>query len=256
MKMSQFERVDVRRSPKLTAVVADMLRKKILSGNLREGDNLPPEQELLAQLGVSRPTLREALRVLESENLIVPRRGSRSGAAVSAPSVASSARYMGFLLQYQGVTVADVLQARTVVEPPLAGLMARRENASALRVLRDSLLREEEALEDNLRFGQASIQFHELVAELSGVRTLALTVRQYNWVLRRLMDEAELHGTAFGAPGAANAKAHRSHVRFVDLVEAGIPDDVESYWRSHVEEIGRRLISSWGEHARVSDLFS
>ncbi|HTD58575.1 MAG TPA: GntR family transcriptional regulator, partial [Solirubrobacteraceae bacterium] len=148
-----FRKVDTLRSPKLTAVVADMLRRMIVSGELAPGDNLPPEPEIMAQLGVSRPTLREALRVLESESLIRPRRGSRSGAEVRAPSVEVSARYMGFVLQYKGISVEDVLRARCILEPPLAGVLASTRNATKLKRLRAVLAEEEASLDDPIAFG-------------------------------------------------------------------------------------------------------
>jgi DNA-binding FadR family transcriptional regulator len=247
---SRFNRVDTLRSPKLTAVVADMLRRSIISGQLAEGDNLPPEPELMEQLGVSRPTLREALRVLESESLIRPRRGSRAGAEVCAPSVEVSARYMGFVLQHQGVTVADVLQGRRVIEPPLAGLLARSKTKDkAIARLREALDEEEAALDDPVRFGEASIRFHEMVASLAGVDSLTLCVRQFNWVIGRLTSEVESDG------GGENPRAHRSHAKFIDLLETAGADEVQEYWQRHVDQISDRLLAGWrGE--KVLDLFA
>jgi len=249
----RLERVDAFRSPKLTAVVADMLRRKIITGELQAGDNLPPEPELMAQLGVSRPTLREALRVLESESLIRPRRGSRSGAEVCAPSVELSARYMGFVLQHQGVSIEDVLKARLVVEPPLAGLVAAARNKKHLSALQQALEREEAALPDNVAFGEASIIFHELVAELAGIETMTLCVRQFNWVLARLTEDVESRNPRDSSSG--NARAHRAHVHFVELLQQrSSADTVEQYWRAHVEQIDQRLIQG-RRGLKVVDLF-
>lgn len=244
-----FDRVDALRSPKLTAVVADVLRRSIISGELAEGDNLPPEPDLMEQLGVSRPTLREALRVLESESLIRPRRGSRAGAEVCAPSVAVSARYMGFVLQHDGVTVEDVLQGRRVIEPPLAGILASHIDEAKLDRLKDALNDEAAALDEPVEFGHASIRFHELVAELAGVDSLTLCVRQFNWVLGRLTSAVEAEG------GSGNARAHRSHVKFVKLLESGRPDEIEDYWKRHVNAISDELLRQW-QGEKVIDLFA
>lgn len=248
---SPFTRVDTLRSPKLTAVVADMLRRSIISGDLAEGDNLPPEPELMEQLGVSRPTLREALRVLESESLIRPRRGSRAGAEVCAPSVEVSARYMGFVLQHDGVTVEDVLQGRRVIEPPLAGMLAKRIDADKMGRLREALEEEEAQIGDPVEFGRASIRFHELVAELAGVDSLTLCVRQFNWVLGRLTSKVEAEDGS--QPG--NARAHRSHVKFVKLLETAKPADVEDFWKRHVNAISDELLVKW-PGGKVIDLFA
>src|SRR6266542_5242241 len=74
------------RAPKTAELVAAQLRRRIVKGELREGDALPPETVLMEQFGISRPTLREAFRVLEAESLITIRRGSRGGARIRTPS--------------------------------------------------------------------------------------------------------------------------------------------------------------------------
>ena len=78
--------------PKTAELVATQLRNQIIRGELREGDALPPESTLMEQFAVSRPTLREAFRVLESEALISVRRGARGGARVHAPNGDVAAR--------------------------------------------------------------------------------------------------------------------------------------------------------------------
>ena len=73
------------RSPKTAELVAGTLRRMVVDGQLKDGDFLPNEAELMTHFGVSRPTLREAVRVLESERLVEVRRGSRTGARVRVP---------------------------------------------------------------------------------------------------------------------------------------------------------------------------
>ena len=120
------------RVPKTAELVAHNLRKRIVRGELREGESLPAEATLTEQFGVSRPTLREAFRVLETEQLITVRRGARGGAAVHAPSAAMVARYAGFFLEHDGASLADVLEARVAVESPAAGLAAERRTTADL----------------------------------------------------------------------------------------------------------------------------
>ena len=112
------------RVPKTAELVAHDLRKRIVRGELREGESLPAEATLTEQFGVSRPTLREAFRVLETEQLITVRRGARGGAAVHAPSAAMVARYASFFLEHDGASLADVLEARVSHREP--GRRARR----------------------------------------------------------------------------------------------------------------------------------
>ncbi len=114
------------RAPKTAELIATLYRRQIVRGELHPGDTLPSEQQLMGQFGVSRPTLREAFRILEAEDLISVKRGSRGGARVTQPSLSVAARYVGLLLQVQGTTIADVYEARMVLEPACARLLARR----------------------------------------------------------------------------------------------------------------------------------
>ena len=93
------------RVPKTAELVAAHLRRQIVRNELHEGDALPPEAVLMAQFGVSRPTLREAFRVLEAEGLISVRRGAHGGARVHTPDVDVAARYAGLVLEHRGATL-------------------------------------------------------------------------------------------------------------------------------------------------------
>src|SRR4029450_11176652 len=116
------------RVPKTAELVSAKIRNRIVRGELREGDALPPEPVLMQQFGVSRPTLREAFRILESEGLIEVRRGARGGARVRRPEDDVVARYAGLLLQYRGTTVSDVFDARARLEAPAARMLASRRS--------------------------------------------------------------------------------------------------------------------------------
>src|SRR3954469_23872896 len=104
----------VLRVPKMAELVAQRLRRQIVRGELTEGDALPSEAELMTQFGVSRPTLREAFRVLESEGLIRVRRGAHGGARVQTPNGDIAARYAGLVLEFRGTTLEDVYDARNI----------------------------------------------------------------------------------------------------------------------------------------------
>ena len=90
------------REPKMADRVAQVLRRMFVRGEIAEGTMLPSESELMERFGVSRPTLREAFRVLESEGLIEVHRGVRGGARVSRPQRQTLARYAGLIMEYEG----------------------------------------------------------------------------------------------------------------------------------------------------------
>src|SRR5271167_142174 len=127
--------------------IADELRRLIIAGELNEGDSLGHEPDLITRFGVSRPSLREALRILEAEGLISVIRGVQGGVVVHRPDQRLTARTAAIVLQSRNVPLADVFQARTIIEPAAVRIVAsgRNRRASA-RKLRSLIDREQEAI--------------------------------------------------------------------------------------------------------------
>src|ERR1700726_3433330 len=120
------------RVPKMGELVASSLRRQIVRGDLAEGDALPSEPELMQQFGVSRPTLREAFRVLESESLISVRRGAHGGAVGHVPNGDVAHRHAALVLEHRGETSGDVYEARGVIEPACVAQVARSRTQKQL----------------------------------------------------------------------------------------------------------------------------
>src|SRR6516164_11685002 len=116
------------RQPRLAELIAGVLRDRILSGELRDGDLLPKQEQLLEEFRVSKPSIREAQRILESEKLITVKRGNVGGAVVHHPSSQNSAYLLALVLEGRGVTIADVPTAREKLEPVCASLCAARSD--------------------------------------------------------------------------------------------------------------------------------
>ena len=129
------------RVPKMAELVAGDLRRRILRGELVENDALPSESALMQRFGVSRPTLREAFRVLESESLISVRRGAHGGARVHPPNADAAARQTALVLEYLGVSMQDVYEARGVIEPGCVAMLAKTRTEENLSELRTALER-------------------------------------------------------------------------------------------------------------------
>lgn len=236
--MSIADRVQV---PKAGELVASQLRRQIVRGDLREGDTLPSEAVLMEHFGVSRPSLREAFRILEAEGLISVRRGARGGARVHVPEVAAVARYAGALLQYRGTTLADVYETRALLEAPAARQLARRRRRADLQQLDALLAAEEDALDDRTAFFDADEAFHLGVVELAGNKTLVLLVRMlYEIVETATASSTQAH---IGKPEELDLRrrTHRSHVRLVELVRAGKATDAQAYWYEHLTTVARYL---------------
>ncbi len=249
------------RAPKTAELIASLYRRQIVRGELRPGDTLPSEQQLMAQFGVSRPTLREAFRILEAENLISVKRGSRGGARVTQPSLSVAARYVGLLLQVQGTTIADVYEARMVLEPACARLLARhrtRQDLDDLNACIEELrgLVEAGQAPDPARWSSLAYRFHELIMQRSGSNTLAVQGGV-------LQDIVATHLTlALSRDAAENEtlddfrRSLRSYEKLVALGDKRDGDGAERHWRAHMEAAGRRLLREDLQHRPVVDLFA
>lgn len=238
------------RLPKMAEVVAEYIRRDIVTGVLKEGESLPAAAVLIERFGVSKPTIREALRILESETLIEVRRGA-TGARVRLPSEIAAGRSVGILLQLDQTTLKDVWQARVTFEPPLAGLLAKSWVEEDMAQLQRGLENSRQALSDPITFAESQTDFHNLVVTLAGNRTLALMARLLNEVIR-------LHESAVNTDrehDALRMTALKEHEDFVALLEGRREDEAEAFWRTHLETNAKNLLGDSGFHT-VLDLYS
>src|SRR6202023_945671 len=150
------------RVPKAGEMVPAQLRRQIVLGELKEGDQLPSESVLMEEFGVSTPPLREAVRIMESEGAICVRRGVRGGARVQVPDTDVAARHVGLLLQYRGALLSDVYEVRAVLEPAAARMAAKRRTSADLARLQEVVDRHRESIDDPGASFAADAEFHRL----------------------------------------------------------------------------------------------
>jgi DNA-binding FadR family transcriptional regulator len=222
--------------PKAAELVAGALRRQIITGELNEEDVLPSEALLMTRFGVSRPTLREAFRILESESLIVVRRGARGGARVKTPNGDVAARYLGYILQYRGTTMTDVFEARAAIEAPIARLVATRPKRALIARLDEAIAAAEPHLGDPDAYVGHDLAFHLLLAELTKNQTLGVIID----MIYHMVTEAR-HRLA-ASTGRSETRldcqqVHKAHAHMVELVRSGDPDAAEVFWRKHLDDV-------------------
>lgn len=244
------------RVPKAAELVAADLRRQVVRGRLSEGAALPPEADLMQHFGVSRPTLREAFRILESERLISVRRGARGGARVHLPDISVAAQYAGLLLQVRGATLGDVYAARLLIEPPLAGSLAQRRPDREISLLRGVLAAEQADLgRDPEAMAVHFARFHQLIVEGAGNVTLAVVAGMLAKIVEKHL-VAEITAKRDQAEQVRdNRRAYRAHKKLLDLVEAQDAEGAEAFWRKHMQVAGEMLLKDYGA-TTVVDLFS
>jgi GntR family transcriptional repressor for pyruvate dehydrogenase complex len=158
-------------------LVAAELRNRILIGELENGDELPPEATLLQEFGVSRPSLREALRILETEGLVRTRRGKLGGAIVSQPTPEGAAYHLGLVLQGTRVDLQDLAQARQLLEPVCVSLAAQRPDREHVAAeLEDLIAQSERVIDDGPQFTASLLEFHRALVSASQNRTLEILI--------------------------------------------------------------------------------
>jgi DNA-binding FadR family transcriptional regulator len=235
------------RAPRASESVAAQLRFQILSGSLPAGSRFPPELELAAVYDVSRPTIREALRILESDRLISIRRGKQGGATVHPPSTSVLAKHAGLLLQFRHATIADVVTARALLEPRAAAVVAAQRRPEAVSLLREHLVLEAAGRSDTVA-QELGERFHELLVELAGNQTLRIYTTMINHII-------SVHMSRLGSSHSEERHRLRSeHRRLVELIEAGADVEAEKCWREHLARFNARLLSNVPRDTTVLDV--
>lgn len=226
------------RRPKAAVAVAAELRRQIVTGRLKPGDKLHPENVLQSEFAVSRPTLREALRLLESESLITISRGKHGGARVTSIDLGALTSQVGVFLQLEGATLPDVWLARTVLEPPAAGLLAASRNSEALAALdaniSSALLASQQ---DLIRYADLSAEFSMLLTRHCGNKTIHLLASLIYDIIRRQHEHVTERTLADANVDKLRRDNIRSRQKAVELMRTGTPAEAEDYWRKHLQRM-------------------
>jgi GntR family transcriptional regulator, transcriptional repressor for pyruvate dehydrogenase complex len=222
--------------------IADEIRGLIVSGELKEGEMLGREPDLVERFGVSRPSLREALRILEAEGFVTVVRGVRGGVLVHEPDQRMTARTAALVLQARNVSLADVFEARGLIEPiavrAIAGARSRRATVDHLKMLVDE---EELAIEDPDAFGAANAAFHERLVALAGNQTLAILTEMLDEVVTRAVAAVSRDDDVVGSR-TVRQRGIRSQRRLLELLRAGDAAAAEAHWRSHMQVVGKVML--------------
>lgn len=253
MSAGSRSNADAVRVPKTSELVAKQIRNAIIRRELNDGDTLPAESHLIAEFGVSRPTIREAVRILESEGLVTVARGARGGARISSPNYEMIERAAGITLQAQGVTIGDLYEMRTLIEPPAARLVAERNSEKAVPILRKFIDDEMSHIKDRYAVTLLIAEFHRLLMELSGNRTLNV----FSQALRALVD-GHLSLSTRRRQDVDHEFSERqlrfglkSHTKLVDLIEAKDGPAAQEHWKNHMEAAGKVWLDQMGAETVV-----
>jgi DNA-binding FadR family transcriptional regulator len=233
--------------PRIAEMIAESLRRRILDGDLADGDVLPKMDDLLLEFPVSKPSIREAMRILETEGLISVRRGNVGGAIIHAPKAKTAGYMLGVVLQAQRTALSDLAEALSEFEPVCAAKAA--ESTDRLQVLVPELVRLNQELEDNLADGPAftrlARRFHDAIVHGCGNSTMALVAG----ALETLWSNHESNwAEATNARGdypktSARDAVLRTHVKITEAIEEGDSARAKHLAARHLHESQRYVLA-------------
>src|SRR5882724_1940363 len=223
---------------RIAETVAAELRTRILAGDGSDGYRLPTQDQLVTEFGVSYPSIREAIRILETEGLVTVRRGSVGGAEVHRPDESSAAYHLGLALQARRVTLGDLAAGLRTLEPTCAAECARRaDRAGAVMPALQASIEESAGLTgDGVAFTRVAREFHDLLVAFTPNATIRHVVGSLVtlWSAQeQAWAEAMTRRGQYPAPGEA-AHAVRLHRRIAAAIAAGQADAAERLARAHL----------------------
>ncbi|MBB3045665.1 FCD domain-containing protein [Nocardioides sp. LMS-CY] len=238
------------RFARLAEQVADDLRSRLLVGDLVDATELPIEESLRSQYGVSKPTFREAMRVLEAEGLITIRRGAIGGAVVHRLEAEHVAYTLGMALAGRGVDISDVAQALQEVEPACAAACAlRADRAQVVVPVLTELHEQAVAVVDNLvAVTTLSRKFHEAIVDLCGNQSLSMLAgaleslwssHESAWANRR--------PEGLDIPPSERLDVLGEHRRLIDSIADGDADAARSLALRHLISSQNYPTAEWPE---------
>jgi len=220
---------------RISVEIVEQVKAAVSAGHLGPGDRLPSERDLTERFGVSRVTVRDALRILEATGLIEVRVGARGGAFITAPAPALVGEGFANMLLLSSVTPAEVTEARFIFELGMIPLICERATDEDIANLTAICERSEEALRAGNYQVSMSAEFHTRLAQASHNDAIKLIVDSFQGPLLMSLIEAKERAPQMGDPGV---KEHRQLVKAISRRDGGRAHDIMS---RHLGRTARRL---------------
>ena len=227
-----FNRVSLGR---ISEVIVEQIRLLMRQGQLKPGDRLPPERDLCERFGVSRVTVREALRLLESSGLVEIRVGAKGGAFVTAPSSDRIGEGLADLLTLSVISAADVTEVRMILEVGIVPLVCERATEEDLAELDAICERADQALRDKNYTMDMSLEFHTRVAAATHNPAVSMLVDSFRGPILMSLMQARSTAPEMGALGT------KEHKRFVEAVRMRDAQAASSIMTEHLTRTANRL---------------
>ncbi|HVV18564.1 MAG TPA: FadR/GntR family transcriptional regulator [Pseudonocardiaceae bacterium] len=220
---------------RMSEAIVTQIRTLIRTGRLRPGDRLPSERDLCERVGVSRVTVREALRVLEAAGLVDIRVGAHGGAFVTAPSSTKLGADLADLVTLSPLTPVEVTEARQVFENGIVPLVVARATEQDIADLNAMVDGHEAALREGTYGMPMSAAFHVRFAASAHNAVIESLVRSFHGPLLMSLREAQVAQPLMGHRGTVE------HREIVAAVAAGDTTRAQALMAGHLRRTARRV---------------
>jgi DNA-binding FadR family transcriptional regulator len=221
------------RQARASGEIVSQIERAIFDGDLAAGDRLESERELAERFGVSRITVRDALRVLEARGLVHVKVGASGGAFVSATNVDQVAESISTMILLRRMTLSGVAEARTVVETATCELAAERADAAAIERINLTVEQGRAVVREQAPHTEASMDFHVAVADAARNELLSATVAAYRDLLVQTLHDMR---------DVRSAKAtQKAHEEILEAIRAHDPEAARSLMLAHLQDFEKRL---------------
>ncbi len=214
--------------------IVQQIKSNIFAGRLAPGDHLPPEKELAEQFGLSRITVRDALRILESQGLITIKVGAGGGAFVADPNAQSANDLLTDLLRLQRASTRELVEARLVIEMSIVTFASERATAGDLQAMQQAIedARSARSVGDT-HFTPHSVDFHIALAHASNNQVLLFTVNSFRTLFYETLEK-------FLPDDAMAQRAISDHQKILDAVAAHDAEKGQKIMREHLMYFEKR----------------
>ena len=221
--------------------VYDQLRELIVSGEVPRGERLPNETVLAREFGVSRGTVREALRILAAQNLIRTAKGAGGGSFVTMPTVDHISEFLqaniSLLSDVENVELGEFLEARDLLEVFAARLAASRHNAEDIERMRSTIVDDPASLSTESRFAHNK-EFHSAVLGASGNTLLCISAQPIFSILQTNLSRTKL-------ASAFPLRVNEDHRKILAAIESGDESAAETQMHEHLEYLRGTYENIW-----------
>jgi len=214
--------------------IVEQIRETIISGRLKPGDRLPSEKDLSVEFGVSKASLREALRALEALGMLEVKQGMGGGAFVTEVDLETARNNMFNYIFFQNPSIGEFTQLRTFIEPPVAEIAALKCTQADLDYLEDNLNRTREKMDSVPFYYELDTKFHHRIAQISGNRLICFVIDSLKNAIVQIKLQLELDRDF-------SIQVYKAHMRLFDALRKRDPELARAEMHRHIVEVDERM---------------